>query len=42
MSTLLSTPGRQEAIPHSYLDIGMGGDFEGFGDCEAANDGLDI
>ena len=30
MSTLLSTPGRQMTIPLSYLDIGMGGYFEGF------------
>ena len=34
MSTLLSTPGTQEAIPPSYLDIGMGGHFEGFGGCK--------
>ena len=33
MSTLLSTP-RQVTIPPSYLDIGMGGHFEGFGGCE--------
>ena len=31
MSTVLSTPGRQEAIGGRYLDIGMGGHFEGFG-----------
>ena len=36
MSTLLSTPGRQMTIPLSYLDIGMGGYFEGFGGCEGS------
>ena len=30
VSTVLSTPG-QVTIPPSYLDIGMGGYFEGFG-----------
>ncbi len=30
VSTVLSTPG-QVTIPPSYLDIGMGGHFEGFG-----------
>ena len=30
VSTVLSTP-RQATIPPSYLDIGMGGYFEGFG-----------
>ena len=29
VSTVLSTPGRQVTIPPSYLDIGMGGHFEG-------------
>ena len=33
VSTVLSTPG-QEAIGVSYLDIGMGGHFEGFRGCE--------
>ena len=33
VSTVLSTPG-QVTIPPSYLDIGMGGHFEGFGGCE--------
>ena len=37
MSTLLSTPG-QVTIPHSYLDIGMGGHFEGFGGCKIVSD----
>jgi hypothetical protein len=32
VSTVLSTPG-QVAIPPSYLGIGMGGHFEGFGGC---------
>ena len=32
MSTVLSTPG-QVTIPPSYLDIGMGGYFEGLGGC---------
>ena len=33
MSTLLSTP-RQVTIPPSYLDIGMGGHFEGCKGCK--------
>ena len=33
MSIVLSTPG-QVTIPPSYLDIGMGGHFKGFGGCE--------
>ena len=33
VSTVLSTPG-QVTIPPSYLDIGMGGHFEGFGGCK--------
>ena len=32
MSTVLSTPG-QVTIPPIYLDIGMGGYFEGLGGC---------
>jgi hypothetical protein len=36
VSTVLSTPGRQEAIGGSYLDIGMGGHFEGFGVVKAS------
>ena len=36
MSTVLSTPGRQVAMGGSYLDIGMGGHFEGCGGCEGA------
>ena len=28
--------GRQVTIPPSYLDIGMGGHFKGFGGCEGA------
>ena len=31
MSTVLSTPGRQETIEDGYPDIGMGSYFEGFG-----------
>ena len=34
VSTVLSTPGRQEAIGGSHLDIGMGGQVEGFGGCK--------
>ena len=37
MSTVLSTPG-QVTIPPSYLDIGMGGHFEGFGGCKGLID----
>ena len=35
VSTVLSTPG-QVTIPPSYLDIGMGGHFEGFGGCKGS------